>query len=94
MRRKEEPLKRLKTPPITPARARELVDVIACGYDDPTTAALIELIAGVCDIENAHRTDERADAALNALMQAYTYSSSFHNNLCGYLAAQGKGLKG
>jgi hypothetical protein len=88
----------LKTSPITPERARELVDVIlvevitGC-YDDAPTAALIELIAGVCDIENAHRTDERADAALNALMQAYTYTSSFHNNLCDHLASQGKGMK-
>jgi hypothetical protein len=72
-------IKRLETPPITPERARVLVDLIAGSfdYDEELSNALTELIAGLADLDNPRRDDSRADAALNALMQAYTYSKQF-----------------
>ena len=79
------PIKRLETFPITPERAIELVDVIASCYDEPTCSALIELIAGIADLEG---DDRRADAALNALLRAFTYTVASYDGLCDYLARQ------
>jgi len=79
-------IKHLTTAPIAPARARELVDIIASHFSDETTDTLIELIAGIADFDNPGRDDERADAALNALMQAFTFTGSFYNTFCDYLA--------
>ncbi len=84
------PVKRLKTSPITPERARELVDVIAGHFHDETSNALIELIAGVVDLDNAVLDDRRADAALNALLHAFSYTTDHYNKFCEYLAIQGK----
>lgn len=91
--KRRAPIKRLETPSITPERARALVEIIAdCfDYDDEVVAALIELIAGLADLDNPSSDGSREDAALNALMQAYTYSSSFYNGLCVHVAAQGEG---
>ncbi len=87
------PIKQLETPPITPARARELVDIIAGSFDynEELASALIELIAGLADLDNPSPDGSREDAALNALMQAYTYSSSFYNGLCEYVVVKGEG---
>jgi hypothetical protein len=91
--KRREPIKRLETTPITPERARELVDLIAGSFDynEELAGALIELIAGLADLVNPSPDGSREDAALNALMQAYTHSSSFYNNLCDYVAAKGEG---
>lgn len=86
------PIKRLKTPPITPERARELVELIASSFDynEDLAAALIELIAGLADLDNPSPDGSREDAALNALQQAFTYTPNFYNGLCDYVAIQGK----
>ena len=84
--KRRAPIKRLTTAPITPARARELVDIIASHFSDETTDALIELIAGIADFDNPERDDERANAALNALMQAFSFTMTFYNGFCDYLA--------
>jgi hypothetical protein len=83
--RRAAPIKRLETFPITPARAIELVDVIAGCYDEPTSSALIELIAGMADLEG---DDRHADAALNALLRAFTYTDASYDGLCDYVAQQ------
>ena len=84
------PVQRLKTSPITPERARELVDVIAGHFHDETSNALIELIAGVVDLENSALDDRRVDAALNALLHAYSYTTDHYNKFCEHVANQGK----
>jgi hypothetical protein len=84
------PINRLKTTPITPERARELVDIIAGHFHDETSDALIELIAGVVDLDNSALDDSRADAALNALLQAFSYTTTHYNKFCEHLAVQGK----
>ncbi len=87
------PVKRLKTSPITPERARELVDVIAGHFHDQTSNALIELIAGIVDLDNAVLDDKRADAALNALLHAFSYTTDHYNKFCEHLAVQGNGRR-
>lgn len=79
------PIKRLETFPITPERAIELVDVIASCYDETTSSALIELISGIADLEG---DDRRADAALNALLRAFTYTAASYDGLCDYVSQQ------
>ena len=90
--KRREPIKRLETPPITPERARELVDLIAGSfdYDEELATALIELIAGLADLDNPSPDGSREDAALNALQQAFTHTASFYNNLCDYVAVSGQ----
>jgi hypothetical protein len=91
--KRREPIKRLETTLITPERARELIDIIAGSFDynEEMTSSLIEPIAGLADLENPSPDGSREDAALNALMQAYTHSSSFYNGLCEYVAVKGEG---
>jgi hypothetical protein len=83
--RRGAPIKRLENIPITPERAIELVDVIASSYDEATSCALIELIAGIADLEG---DDRHADAALNALLRAFTYTAASYDGLCDYMARQ------
>ena len=76
--RRRKPCKRMKTRAITPDRARELVDIIACD-DGEINEALIELMAGVSDLDG---DPARANAALNALLHAFVQTPTSFNALC------------
>ncbi len=82
MRRCRKRCKRMKTRPITPERAKELVDIIVCD-DFEINEALIELIAGVVDLDGDMA---RADSALNALLHAFTHTATSYNALCDLIA--------
>lgn len=90
MRKNREPVNRLVNRAITPQRARQLVEIIAGCYDYETSEALIELLAGVVDLAG---DDEKADAGLNALMHAFTFTTDFYDGLCSHVARTAKGAR-
>jgi hypothetical protein len=80
--RRRKPCKPLKPRAITPDRAKELVDIIACD-DREINEALVELIAGIMDRDG---DPARADAGLNALLHAFTHMATSYEALCVFLA--------
>jgi hypothetical protein len=88
MRKSRLPVKVLVNKAITPERARKLVELIAGDYSPELVEAMLELLAGVVDLEG---DEAKADAGLNAIMQAYTYTFSFYSNLCDHVARTSRG---
>jgi hypothetical protein len=83
-----EPIRRWSSLPVTPERARELVDLLM-RYDDPeVTDALIRLICGLTPhtpTDDKYILDERFLAGSAALMHAFTDTRRAGNELGAYV---------
>ncbi|HEX8633269.1 MAG TPA: hypothetical protein VF703_03860 [Pyrinomonadaceae bacterium] len=84
----DEPIRRWANLPITPDRARELVDLITRREDSESLEALIELICGVMPhtpSDDKYILDERFLAGHAALWHAYADTRRAGNALGAYV---------
>jgi hypothetical protein len=86
----EEPIRHWANLPITPDRARELVDLITRREDRDALDALIELICGVMPYtpsDDKFVLDERFLAGRAALWHAFADTTRAGNDLGAYVVA-------
>lgn len=76
--------------PITPARAKQIVQLIANHDDERANAGLIELIHAVAD---PHGDPERYAVAQTAMRQAFTHTTAFSNAFEEYLSGEAVDLE-
>jgi hypothetical protein len=84
----EEPIRQWANLPITPDRARELVDLITRREDSESLDALIELICGVMPnvpSDDKNVLDERSLAGRAALWHAFADTTRAGNDLGAYV---------
>ena len=84
----EEPIRQWANLPITPDRARELVDLITRREDSQSLDALIELICGVMPntpSDDKYILDERFLAGRAALWHAFADTTRAGNDLGAYV---------
>ena len=89
---RHEHIRQWSNPPITPERARELVDLITRREDSDSLDALIALICGVmphAPSDDKFVLDERFLAGRAALMHAFTDTKRAHNELGAYVVGLG-----
>lgn len=89
---RHEPIRQWSNPPITPAKACELVDLITRREDSDSLDALIALICGLTPYtpsDDKHILDERFMAGQAALMHAFTDTKRAHNELGAYVVGLG-----
>jgi hypothetical protein len=84
-----EPIRRWSSLPVTPERARELVDdLLTRYYDADLTDSLIQLICGLTPhtpTDDKHILDERFLAGSAALARAFTHTRRAGNELGAYV---------
>ena len=84
----EEPIRHWANLPITPDRARELVDLITRREDRDALDALMELICGVMPytpLDDKYILDERFLAGRAALWHAFADTTRASNDLGAYV---------
>ncbi|HEV7903951.1 MAG TPA: hypothetical protein VGO96_08930 [Pyrinomonadaceae bacterium] len=84
----EEPIRHWANLPITPDRARELVDLITRREDKDALDALMELICGVMPnipSDDKNTLDERSLAGRAALWHAFADTTRASNDLGAYV---------
>ena len=84
----DEPIRHWANLPITPDRARELVDLITRREDRDSLDALMELICGLMPntpSDDQHVLDERWLAGRAALWHAFADTTRAHNDLGAYV---------
>ena len=84
----DEPLRQWTNLPVTPDRAKNLVDLITRREDSESLDALIELICGLIPhplSDDKDITDQRFLAGLTALMYAFTQTHRAENELGAYV---------
>jgi hypothetical protein len=84
----EEPIRRWANLPITPDRARELVDLITRREDRDSLDALIELICGIMPnipLDDTEILDERFLAGHAAMWHAFADTTRAGNDLGAYV---------